>query len=52
MHLTIVALTLVDLAVVVTELILSSIYPVREEAPHAGGRLTRGGGSRSRAKVG
>lgn len=33
-HLAIIVLTLVDLAVVVTELILSSIYPVREEAPH------------------
>ncbi|KAL4422153.1 hypothetical protein ABPG77_006842 [Micractinium sp. CCAP 211/92] len=34
MHLGIIALTLLDLGVVVTELILSSIYPVREEAPH------------------
>ncbi len=37
MHLGIIALTLLDLGVVVTELILSSIYPVREEAPHPGG---------------
>ncbi|KAL4458462.1 hypothetical protein ABPG75_013327 [Micractinium tetrahymenae] len=35
MHYSIIALTLLDLAVVVTELILSSIYPVREEAPPA-----------------
>lgn len=35
MHYSIIALTLLDLAVVVTELIMSSIYPVRDEAPHA-----------------
>lgn len=35
-HYTIIALTLLDLGIVVTELILSSIFPAAEQVPHAG----------------
>jgi hypothetical protein len=35
-HYTIIALTLLDLMIVVTELILSSIFPAAEAVPHAG----------------
>lgn len=35
-HYTIIALTLLDLGIVVTELILSSIFPAAEAVPHAG----------------
>lgn len=41
-HYTIIGLTLLDLAIVVTELILSSIFPAAEAVPHAGGGLERG----------
>lgn len=41
-HYTIIGLTLLDLAIVVTELILSSIFPAAEAVPHAGGGLETG----------
>lgn len=42
-HYTIIALTLLDLGIVVTELILSSIFPAAEKVPHAGARGGGGG---------
>lgn len=38
-HYFIIGLTILDLMIVVTELVLSSFYPVHEEVPHAGGRM-------------
>ena len=35
-HYTVIGLVLLDLAIVVTELALSSFYPVHDNAPHAG----------------